>query len=135
MKRDWPLWALVTVVVVALGLGSATRFVVGTAWGLGERANGDDQSGGPQVRVLGVVEAGVFVPLPYGYSRKAGTLRVAALRLGSTPDSARPDLAEYEGKLLVVDGLRSGGFIFDVRITRVIDHPVWTPYLQWAWRN
>ena len=129
MKRDWLLWITVAILAVAMGLGPLTRLIVGTAWGLGDQANGT------HARILGVVEKGSFTPLPWGYSPKTGTMRIVALREGTTPDSPRPNLDAYEGALVIVEGERNEGWLYRSRITRSISQPVWVTYLRWAWRN
>jgi hypothetical protein len=77
--------------------------------------------------VLGIVQDGSFQPLaPRGLSARLTTIQMQA---AMPPESGELDLAEYEGKAIMVRGHDGGGWIYSAE---VIDQagPILTAVVQ-----
>jgi hypothetical protein len=121
--------ALLTLSIAALP--PSMRALANRAWDLGPVA----ETG--EVRLLVLVRSGR--PLALSSTPNAAPLRSVPLRATSiamqearSPEAGEMDLAPWEGKLLLLEGRDSGGWLYSARIVRPLS-PLERSIARWAW--
>ncbi len=130
-----PRWAWVIVLLVFAAMVVAVygpalpRWAVVTVWLAPSRGMSAEGLG---ERMVGVVQAGQFVPLdPRGGGVVTVQLTAMPMQAARAPESERIDLGPYEGQAIAIWGHPGGGWVYSAQVEGPLD-PISALLVRWG---